>query len=101
MSTSEISLPALPAQPERVHGPQLLGMWRLAGIGTWEAGVLENYDMYQTARRTIKREGLIGKDGKRHPAYDILVNSYRNFLAGLRYLNLDVSPEDLLPKDDA
>jgi signal transduction histidine kinase len=35
MSTREISIPALHAQPERVHGPQLLGLWRLIGVGAW------------------------------------------------------------------
>lgn len=56
-------------------------------------GALQNYDDYQRARARVSKDGIVGKDGRRHPAHDIAVNCYRNFLAGLRYLGLDASPD--------
>ncbi|HYD16743.1 MAG TPA: hypothetical protein VEB03_01935 [Candidatus Nanoarchaeia archaeon] len=60
---------------------------------------LEAFDDYTRARALVCKEGLIGGDGKRHPAHDIQVNSYRNFLAGIRHLGLDAQPDELAELD--
>src|SRR4051794_15185705 len=56
---------------------------------------LESFDDYTTARALVSRMGVIGQDGKKNPACDVQAVSYKNFLAGFRYLGLDADPEEL------
>jgi len=62
-------------------------------------GALQNYDDYLRARARVEKDGLI-QNGRRHPGHDVAVNCYRNFLAGMRYLGLDASP-DVEPEGNA
>jgi hypothetical protein len=56
---------------------------------------LESFDDYNAARELVRRDGVIGADGKKHPACDVQATNYKNFLAGFRYLGLDADPEEL------
>jgi hypothetical protein len=61
---------------------------------------LANYEFYCDCRDQINRDGyLVG--GKKHPLHGAMADCYKNFLAGLRQLALDVEPEEFVPEDDA
>jgi hypothetical protein len=57
---------------------------------------LQNYEIYMEARNQLNAEGLVIGD-RRHPVYDVMVGSYKNFLSGMRFLGLDAMPEEVLP----
>jgi phage terminase small subunit len=83
----------LSAQTKRAHD-RIISTYVLSADGLLVLqAALQSYDDYMQARAIVQRDGLIGKDGKRHPAHDVQVNSYRNFLAGMRHLGLDAQPE--------
>jgi hypothetical protein len=62
-------------------------------------GALRSYDRYNEARAIVNAEGLTVTDSrgslKAHPACSIEAASYKNFLAGMRFLSLDAIAEEL------
>ena len=51
----------------------------------------EQFDRGQAARERIEKDGMVTKDGKRHPLIGVEAKSTELFLRGVRDLGLEVS----------
>ena len=64
-------------------------------------GALHNYDRYCEARAAVTKHGLLLKDAsgalRKNPACAVEAQAYSSFLAGMRFLSLDATAEELLP----